>query len=341
MRWTLALVLGIVAGTTATQATAQTDAHAMVVAGLANHPGGGLFDCATSGPQSRERAVFGTGVGLPTEGYSYCNLAGGISDVGGQLTSGTAYQSGTTGFPGSSGIASLTATASAAINELHVSANGTNSAKSYSGGYYAGAEAAAYSSDKVTFDGTGQQLMRFEFALDGTMTQLGTSEGLLQFVYKIGSNPIYGGLYGHMRGLDTVSMTGLGDLTGFSLTPGSISGSGTIYTFDTLIDLGVATDFDIGLYLAIYPGWNGGSSIAADFSHTLRLSGIKAVSSDGSVLDTIVTGLGSSGYVYDANGSHLATAAVPEPATWAMMIVGFGLVGATKRRRRSMPLAVA
>lgn len=30
---------------------------------------------------------------------------------------------------------------------------------------------------------------------------------------------------------------------------------------------------------------------------------------------------------------------VPEPATWAMMIVGFGLVGAAARRRRSVPLA--
>ena len=31
------------------------------------------------------------------------------------------------------------------------------------------------------------------------------------------------------------------------------------------------------------------------------------------------------------------TAGIPEPATWAMMIAGFGLVGAAARRRR--PLA--
>ena len=29
-------------------------------------------------------------------------------------------------------------------------------------------------------------------------------------------------------------------------------------------------------------------------------------------------------------------AAVPEPATWAMMILGFGLIGVTARRRRSV-----
>lgn len=33
------------------------------------------------------------------------------------------------------------------------------------------------------------------------------------------------------------------------------------------------------------------------------------------------------------------TGAVPEPATWAMMIVGFGLVGAASRRRRAVPPA--
>lgn len=33
-------------------------------------------------------------------------------------------------------------------------------------------------------------------------------------------------------------------------------------------------------------------------------------------------------------GGGVPTAAVPEPATWAMMILGFGLVGAAARRRR-------
>jgi len=35
-----------------------------------------------------------------------------------------------------------------------------------------------------------------------------------------------------------------------------------------------------------------------------------------------------------ADNAHLATASVPEPATWAMMIAGFGLVGASMRRRQ-------
>ena len=36
---------------------------------------------------------------------------------------------------------------------------------------------------------------------------------------------------------------------------------------------------------------------------------------------------------------RLSTSAVPEPATWAMMIMGFGLVGSAARRRRRTPVA--
>ena len=38
---------------------------------------------------------------------------------------------------------------------------------------------------------------------------------------------------------------------------------------------------------------------------------------------------------------NLATGAVPEPATWAMMIGGFGLVGAVSRRRNRQAVAYA
>jgi hypothetical protein len=50
---------------------------------------------------------------------------------------------------------------------------------------------------------------------------------------------------------------------------------------------------------------------------------------------------GSSGVVIYSTGHHVApptdpvNGAVPEPASWAMMIGGFGMVGATLRRRRT------
>lgn len=45
------------------------------------------------------------------------------------------------------------------------------------------------------------------------------------------------------------------------------------------------------------------------------------------------TGLGVHAALFDNISIDLSTSAVPEPATWAMMIVGFGLAGAGLRRR--------
>ena len=38
---------------------------------------------------------------------------------------------------------------------------------------------------------------------------------------------------------------------------------------------------------------------------------------------------------------NVSISAVPETATWAMMILGFGVVGGAVRRRRSTALATA
>lgn len=41
-------------------------------------------------------------------------------------------------------------------------------------------------------------------------------------------------------------------------------------------------------------------------------------------------------YVFKVNGADLAVLGVPEPATWAMLIAGFGLVGGVARRKRAL-----
>ncbi|MBU1378659.1 MAG: PEPxxWA-CTERM sorting domain-containing protein [Alphaproteobacteria bacterium] len=46
--------------------------------------------------------------------------------------------------------------------------------------------------------------------------------------------------------------------------------------------------------------------------------------------------LTSSGYSFEIDNLATSSVPVPEPATWAMMILGFGGVGATMRRRRGM-----
>ncbi len=48
---------------------------------------------------------------------------------------------------------------------------------------------------------------------------------------------------------------------------------------------------------------------------------------------------GVTGYNFINNGPPMTTGGVPEPASWAMLITGFGLVGTAARRRRLRPRA--
>ena len=68
--------------------------------------------------------------------------------------------------------------------------------------------------------------------------------------------------------------------------------------------------------------------------HTLNVGGYR-------INDTITFGAGFEKLVFSANA---VSGAVPEPATWLMMIVGFGMVGASirsKRRQSSGVVAAA
>jgi hypothetical protein len=62
-------------------------------------------------------------------------------------------------------------------------------------------------------------------------------------------------------------------------------------------------------------------------------------------LTGITPGFSASAWTADSVGSFASDSAnvgngVPEPATWAMMIVGFGGVGVLMRRRRAFAFAV-
>ncbi len=56
---------------------------------------------------------------------------------------------------------------------------------------------------------------------------------------------------------------------------------------------------------------------------------------------TTFTGTYTLGNLGSGSGTFNISPAVPEPATWAMMIAGFGMVGASMRRRRPARLATA
>jgi hypothetical protein len=73
-----------------------------------------------------------------------------------------------------------------------------------------------------------------------------------------------------------------------------------------------------------------------DFFNTAKVSGVSV--SDGGTL-TSLSGTLTMGT--DGTYGYPAAAAVPEPATWAMMIGGFGLIGAASRRRARTSITYA
>lgn len=74
-----------------------------------------------------------------------------------------------------------------------------------------------------------------------------------------------------------------------------------------------------------------GGVVEFNFAELARFNGLTTAA--GYVFNS---GLAADSGIYRIS---FATAAVPEPATWAMMIVGFALVGARKRGRRAVSVA--
>jgi hypothetical protein len=71
-------------------------------------------------------------------------------------------------------------------------------------------------------------------------------------------------------------------------------------------------------------------------------SGVGGYSIDIGLNETCPDGtslIGSPAYVFKVSGGDLGVLGVPEPATWAILIAGFGLVGGMSRRRRAVALA--
>jgi sugar lactone lactonase YvrE len=115
--------------------------------------------------------------------------------------------------------------------------------------------------------------------------------------------------------------------TGFTnLTDIAFGSDGSLYTLE-LDSNGLATPGGGGVITRI----GAGGSRETIFSQGLVTPTGLAIGPDGALYVTNFSALGQGA------GQVLRIAAVPEPASWAMMILGFGLVGALRRRERLLP----
>jgi hypothetical protein len=120
-------------------------------------------------------------------------------------------------------------------------------------------------------------------------------------------------------------------LTGEGYTPGTTANSDAVYNLTLSFDGGQSLT---GSYT---PGTNtflgDGSSIVSGGS-TYSLIEFSFIRNLGDSVQPNVAIPGGDGNDYNGNFRLNAVAAgVPEPASWALMIVGFGMVGVTARRR--------
>ena len=149
------------------------------------------------------------------------------------------------------------------------------------------------------------------------------------FVIDTGSNPTYGTPFFSGQGngdnnpanMVTISLAGR---SAFSFTYGSYISSNEAYS--AMLNTGDSFNFATALT-------QGTPQFLGFVSDGAAISSITLTSAAGPNLDAS-TGYG---YAFDVTGFTLADGApVPEPATWAMMISGFGLAGAMMRRRKAL-----
>lgn len=114
---------------------------------------------------------------------------------------------------------------------------------------------------------------------------------------------------------------------------------GTLTMFD-FADFGLAANSVLGLYVTIADGDQADAPAGSRISYTNGVAIGDVIASDGDL--SIKTGVGKEyPFAFDFNNRNFngsityVASAIPEPATWGMMLVGAGMVGGAMRRRRS------
>ena len=127
-------------------------------------------------------------------------------------------------------------------------------------------------------------------------------------------------------------------LTGEGYFPGNTLNSDPAYNLTLSFDSGQTLT---GLYTVATNSFSGGSSIVSG-GRTFSLIEFSFTRNLADVVQANVATPGGDGNDYNGNFRISSVAgAVPEPASWALMIVGFGMVGVSARRRKASTAVAA
>lgn len=162
----------------------------------------------------------------------------------------------------------------------------------------------------------------------------------------------YGGTLAPTEGVESGSRLVILDFAGY--VDGSISSS--LASISASIEMssdalgyfpGITDDASIPNLVFTYTGAPfqvspapAGGYTPIDFTGLSALTTLSGVSTDGFSAYTVNNSRGSAnGTAVYSTGSLVVPSAVPEPATWGMMLIGFGVAGYSMRRRNPLTRA--
>jgi hypothetical protein len=190
----------------------------------------------------------------------------------------------------------------------------------------------SYSPGTVLGDGTGGQQVRFI----GQAFTAPIAGALTDFSFTLRNstlNSLFGAVYAWDGSKPTTLLwqssvlTGKGDET---------DGGGVIDFSPTGVNVALGQQYVVLLSTFGIAGVNGGATVGT----------CQPSCSAGNLVTGVLFGDGSTSWsnnfsIYDTTFSVTVTSPVPEPSTWAMMILGFAGVGFMAYRRKSKPALMA
>lgn len=112
-----------------------------------------------------------------------------------------------------------------------------------------------------------------------------------------------------------------------------------VYTvWDTLVDPSLISGTNnASLFTDLSGGMSFGSVVVDPTTNGTKVG----ITFNAAGLSALNAAVGAGGQVAFGGSLNINTSSVPEPATWAMMIMGFGLMGAAMRRRENVSVTYA